>query len=160
MPLPEEAQNYIECFSKFEYALMESGYHKLDGECDACNRKGFLTSDWNTFKSEKLSDATLRLLKSLSDEAKYLILDPPQKRIINENNELDWHPVSIRSVSDAIDACKRVRNNLVHGGKYNDEKADRNRKLLKGATDIISKLTEYDENLKNCYDDAQFLSRN
>ncbi len=158
MPLPEEAQNYIECFSKFEYALMESGYHKLDGECDACNRKGFLTSDWNTFKKNKLPTLTLQDLKNISADTRYIIEQAPQKRIINDQGKPDWRDVSVSSVSDAIDACKRVRNNLVHGGKYNDEKADRNRKLLKGATDIIRKLTEYDTNLKNCYDDAQFLS--
>lgn len=159
MTLSNEAIQYLECFSKFEYALIMSGFHTECGGCKTCGKKGFLCSDWDRFKTEFLSRVTIEDLKKIHEDAEYLIASPPRKRAI-ESNQLIWKDVPVHSVSDIIDACRRVRNNLAHGNKhaYKNEETDqhRNKRLLSGSTQILEHIVKYCGSVQEFYYDASY----
>lgn len=163
MTLDDVAIEYFRCFSKFEYALLKAKYFKEEGGCANCKRKGILVSDWDKFEEECLSKLSPEHLKGISDNAAYFIAEPPKKRIIDENGNLDWRDVPVTTTKDVIHACRRLRNNLFHGNKYaQDEPRDdnksadqhRNLNLLQGALDILGEFLNRGVDVRKFYDDA------
>ncbi len=145
MSLEDDAKEYFIFFSKFEYALKEAGLFKKE--------QVRAEPDWGEYINS-LSELSLDDL-SVSDDAKYLIKNPPKNQIIN-NGKLGWKKINLTCLCDAINACKRVRNNLFHGAKPSNSGNDteRNKKLLKGSMDILKKTLENNESVKGIFDDA------
>lgn len=163
MTLDDVAIEYFRCFSRFEYALLKAQYFKEEGGCTNCKKKGVLVSDWDKFEVECLSELSLKKLKEISDDAAYLIAEPPKKRIIDASGNLDWRELPVTTTKEVIHACRRLRNNLFHGNKYaQDEPRDdkksadqqRNLKLLKGALDILGEFLNRGADVRKFYDDA------
>ncbi len=141
------AYDYFIFFAKFEYALKESGYFKNK----AINKPA--EADWNDYITS-LSNLSLEELKEKCNKnGKYLLNNPPKQQVIKsvEPNILDWKEKRISCLCSAIYACTRVRNNLFHGGKCNDDYTKRNRKLILGAMNILSITLKHNADVKHYF---------
>ncbi len=96
--------DFILWFSRFEYALKNSMFHKV--------ARGYLEPDWAALK-KSIKQKPIPL--SLREVLVLLATNPPNK----QTDHYTWVPVT----GDAdwpllIEALKTVRNNLFHGGKH------------------------------------------
>ena len=112
-----EVFDFFICFSKFECALKQAGYYHWN------ERHKKLSPDWKTFTKDIASefDKDSERRERILDEAiKYFQDHPPQKQTRKEG-QVDWKDVPYDNgplLEWLVDAIKRVRNNLFHGGKY------------------------------------------
>ena len=99
-------------FSRFEYALKAAGWAKA-------GRNNTAWPDWDKVM-KKLQEAKDR--DPVFDKAGILFTEPPKRQIL-ENDQLCWRKVkpSGNRSQQLIRSVKCVRNNLFHGGKYNDQ---------------------------------------
>ena len=111
--LNELSLELFRMFARFEYALKAAGYHEGNGEAKP---------DWRRF-AESIPDifdnpSTLELQTAID----YLEQHPPKKQVVKDN-VLEWQ-VSRPSTNLKSDLIllyvRRVRNNLFHGGKFNN----------------------------------------
>lgn len=90
-----------------------------------------------------------------SDAVAFLEREPPLKQVVRDNN-LTWEPAPVGQNTRAknIFVCvRRVRNNLFHGGKFEDtfRLNQRDRQLLESSLIILQRCTEVDEMLGKKY---------
>lgn len=128
----EVACRMFKSFSRLEYALKATGFHRGEGDAQP---------NWVLF-SQEIADVFVNPEAELKRAIDYLLEDPPRKQIIR-NGILTFESAEPGNVPRAekilIYAC-RVRNNLFHGGKFmGDEAQDlRDRELLKAVMVILS----------------------
>ncbi|MGF6575179.1 hypothetical protein ABH945_007308 [Paraburkholderia sp. GAS333] len=110
--VPPLAIKFFQVFSRFECALKRSGrYAKGDGQ--------WVTPRWGLFANDLGADFFSEVEKS--GMAKTLIERPPATQAILESGELGWKSnPPVETTNDLIDAVRKVRDNLLHGGKYRD----------------------------------------
>jgi hypothetical protein len=123
---------FFSVFGRLEYAM------KVGGFCG--NSKGRAVPDWKGFGKDvgpKLLGANV---KGLQEAVGYLLREPPgtQKfdagRVVFFDEPLDGYGDGFK----AIDATKRVRNNLFHGGKLLPHSAEgRDKRLLTSALIVL-----------------------
>jgi hypothetical protein len=115
IPGADAAVSFFVFFMRFEYALKRTNYLKK-------GRRGRAEADWKKF--------ALDLGKLFFDEVRSsgraaTLIDTPPKRQVVTNNELDWKEVkSIDGTIELLEAIRRTRNNLFHGGKVPIEGRD------------------------------------
>lgn len=110
--LNELAYEFARQFARIEYALKASGFHTGDGNAEA---------DWLTF-SHALENFVIEPTTPELAEAIELILKRPPRKQIVENDQLIWteaRPTTNSRAEELFVYIRRVRNNLVHGGKFN-----------------------------------------
>lgn len=93
--------------------------------------------------------------------APVLIDAPPKKQIKLADGRLGWRDMGpVKSTKDMFLAIRRARNNLIHGGKYQDdgsgyanmvEGAERNYALLDQSMTILRLALEPRPDLHACY---------
>ncbi len=140
-------------FSRIEYALKRSEY--VSG--DENNPK----ADWETFGKEIASVFNKHKCQELEEAIEYLKNNPPKKQILkiqNERRELDWRcpHEKLPEIQLLINAVKRVRNNLFHGGKYPSRPVadpSRNGELIKHSITVLKYLLYSSDKVKNHYDE-------
>jgi hypothetical protein len=128
--LSPEMATFLGIFLRFEFALKERGF---------CPRSGDALVEWGRVTKE-LGQAFFTRV-SESPEAATILQRPPKKQV-SDNYCLDWKvqrpPANIQELFEAV---RRVRNNLVHGGKSNPEHDPddplRNEKLVREAKWIV-----------------------
>jgi hypothetical protein len=128
--LPARGAELMRFFARFEYALKEIGYGKSgkNGEVDVA---------WDSFANEGLGGAFLEKIRG-SAVAPTILAKPPSKQVL-QGTSLSWEKgTPPASVQELIGAVRRVRNNLVHGGKSGDEDSDRNDKLVAEAIGVLT----------------------
>lgn len=109
LQMPRElACEFFAVFSRFEYALKESGFLYV-------NRNGRAAPDWDSFAAA----VTLQFIPTseLAQAIDFLNHEPPQI----QTSAYNWQHVPLRGatpVAMALDAAQRIRNNLFHGGKH------------------------------------------
>ena len=130
--LDQLAQMMFRTFSRLEYALKASGFHCGDGDANA---------NWRKF-SESLSGLFDQPRgETFKAAVAYVLAHPPKKQVIVDDH-LDWRVVEpdTNLTSDRVLIyVRRVRNNLLHGGKFNGHwfEPERSEALLRHSLSIL-----------------------
>lgn len=122
------ACEFFAVFSRFEFALKESGYVHV-------NRFKRATPDWDDFAATAVLQIPAG--SELARAVDFLNREPPQV----QQSAHDWAPIPLRGaapVATALDAAQRIRHNLFHGGKYTPHSpAGRDEALVRAALAIL-----------------------
>jgi len=150
--LPEVAVAFFVVFSRFECAMKRIGTYAIGDE------KG-VEADWGGLARDlgnPFFDAVIA--KGI---APVLIGKPPKKQIKMSDGTLGWRDMGpVQNVTDLFLAIRRARNNLIHGGKYQDDGsghanlvagAERNDALLGQSMDVMRLILESRHDLRGCY---------
>lgn len=110
--LPKLAIDFFVVFSRFECALKRSGTYAIGDD-------NGVSPDWDKFARD-LGPEFLVDVVAL-EIAPVLVGNPPKKQVKLVDGMLGWKDTNaVESTSDLFLAIRRVRNNLVHGAKYQD----------------------------------------
>lgn len=127
--LPKLGPELLCLFSRFEFALKEFGFGRT-GKGDA------VEANWDDFANRMLTPSYFDRVRK--NNLTPTILDNPPSRQVLNNGKLDWEICkSPPDVQSFIGAVRRVRNNLVHGGKSGDPDIDRNDRLVAEAIAVL-----------------------
>lgn len=127
--LPARGEEFLRIFARYEYTLKETGFGRA-------GKSGEVEAAWDDFANTVLTKKFLEHVKE-SGLAPTLLSKPPSKQILN-GGTLGWEEgTPPQSVQDLIGAVKRVRNNLVHGGKSGDKDSDRNDTLIAESISVL-----------------------
>ena len=133
--LEKRAFEFFFRFSKFEYALKMGGYLKSKkiGSNAEPNWDDFVKKHFGGFK--------------VSVESKKLIELAPMRQKIATEDRLEWKAVGLENdpteLGKVVRYLKAVRNNLFHGGKFDENKWEdnkRNRELIEVCNVILNEL--------------------
>lgn len=115
------ACEFFKEFARFEYALKAAGYYEFN------NRRDYLVVKWADFAKTQtvVSYFSKQHFGDLGNAISYLCQNPPKKQV----DELRWKDCekSGELSEQLCEYIRRVRNNLFHGGKSNEDWINRNR---------------------------------
>jgi len=115
-------------FSRFEYALKQSGY--------CCARDGAAQADWESFQNDlaKLDPAELDRVLACGQ---YIAKTPPKKQVL-QGTGLAWADSTPTepAIKTLLIYVRRVRNNLFHGGKMS-EGSERDSTLIRESLAVL-----------------------
>ncbi|MBX3570467.1 MAG: hypothetical protein KF914_20575 [Rhizobiaceae bacterium] len=112
--LPKLAVDFFVVFSRFECALKRSGTYARGNELG-------VDPDWDKLAKDLGTDFFTDV--KAKDIASVLIGEPPKKQIRQADGSLGWRDMgAVNGSADLFLAIRRARNNLLHGGKYRDER--------------------------------------
>src|SRR5436190_14601447 len=115
------ATDFFKKFSRGEFALKAGNFHKGVDRAAEADWERFALSIENTLSDQELSKPEAAMLK---EAVEFLLNEPPKKQYIDNNGNLEFRPnePDHKSRADLILLyVRRVRNNLFHGAKFNDE---------------------------------------
>jgi hypothetical protein len=113
--LSRDAVKLVATFLRFEFALKEAGF---------CPRGGDAIVEWGRV-TKKLGAVFYKAVRK-SGNADTIVKRPPKKQIARDH-QLEWErQAAPANVHQLFEAVRRVRNNLVHGGKSGGPDADPN----------------------------------
>ncbi len=126
-------------FARFEFALKAAGFFARDLERAA--------PDWTRF-AQSLDLEAARLDPRCAEAIEYFALHPPWRQVVTANG-LAWDSsVSfgrLERMDQLLKLVRRARNNLFHGGKFNDDVHSgpgRNEHLLRHSLAILHRCLE------------------
>lgn len=138
-------------FARFEFALKSSGFFRGD--------LGRVTPDWTRF-GESLDFDTARRGANCASAIDYFSLHPPWRQVV-AGGALGWDSsvgfATLERMDQVLDLVRRVRNNLFHGGKFNDDVHSgpgRNELLLRHSLAILHRCLELSPSVATAYDTA------
>jgi hypothetical protein len=140
------AIDLFKMFSRFEYSLKAIGFHEGEGDAKA-NWREFALSIEHQLEDPKSDDLRVAIT--------YILNNPPKKQVIL-NGKLVWND-SIPNTNSKADLVllyvRRIRNNLFHGGKFNDHwfAPDRSEELLRYSLFILKGCLEVSPDLLKAY---------
>ena len=141
--LPKRGEELFRIFARFEFALKEAGF--------ATNKHDTVEIHWDKFANDSLGATFFDKVKS-QKIAETILEKPPSKQIILNGN-IDWQPtLPPTNIQSLIGAVRRVRNNLLHGGKYGDIDAERDDKLVKESIAILILALEICEDVRQPFE--------
>ena len=152
-------------FSRFEYALKDSGLFKRPNNNEIKNfkEKGVLPEakpDWNKFATSLLNVFRIDRTKALKHACEYILDSPPIKQVII-NDGIAWgtplRPDSESEVVFFLRMVRCIRNNLFHGGKYNIEvhvDTQRTEMLLRSSLVILEECLSLATQVRQAFDKA------
>lgn len=112
--LPDLAVDFFVVFSRFECVMKRSGDYAQGDESG-------VNPDWD--KLAKDLGAAFFADVLTKDIAPVLIAEPPKKQIKQADGSLGWRDMGpVSNAADLFLAIRRARNNLLHGGKYRDQR--------------------------------------
>lgn len=150
--LPKLAVDFFVVFSRFEFALKQSGKYALGNDAG-------VKPDWEKFAR----DLGPNFLGHVSDNglAPVLVEKPPKKQVKLADGSLGWRDMGkVTSTTELFLAVRRVRNNLMHGAKYQDagdgrpdyvEGSERNDALLRQALTVMEVALQGTPAVYECY---------
>ena len=144
--LSEGAVKLVATFLRFEFALKECGFGQKDGDAQV---------EWGRVTKE-LGRKFYRSIQE-SGRAETIMRRPPKKQV-TRNHMLDWKPQGTpKNADELFAAVRRVRNNLLHGGKagdpdYDTNEPDRNEKLIREAQWVIEQALLQMEDVKDHFE--------
>lgn len=124
--------------ARFEYAIKRSGYRR-GSPCLAA---------WQRLGNELNSSSTAYQPQNVREAIDYLVGNPPMFL----NGEMEWTESALSGATDlgrALDAVVRVRNNLFHGRKGDNER--RNNLLFSHSICFISAILSDRHDIKEAY---------
>lgn len=143
---------FFALFSRWECALKR--YFPKRGQY------GEAQSDWEKFADE-VAGGMAGINSPSYEEARAHLLNSPPHRQHFENNQVTWQPNPKRS--DETDTryllrvVRDVRNNLFHGGKYQDgpvHELARDRRLIDAASAVLEACVDLDARIRIVFDEA------
>ncbi|RLK44973.1 hypothetical protein [Cupriavidus plantarum] len=141
--VPLLAIQFFQVFSRFECAMKRSGkYAKGDEQ--------WVNPRWPLFADDLGADFFDEVVNS--GHAETLIARPPNTQAILADGTLGWkvNP-PVKNTRELIDAVRKVRDNLLHGGKYRDdgygkpamvEGSERDETLLRESLNVLAMALE------------------
>ncbi len=139
--LTSEQIEFIQIFTRMEFALKECGYVRTGNQ----NAE----PDWSAFAKKILKNSFYEEEKKLSS---ILCNEPPMCQIIR-GEALDWKlAAKPDNIDDLINAVKRVRNNLLHGGKHGELDVDRNEALVSKSVELLKRAVVMDACIKSAFE--------
>lgn len=146
---------FILTFSRLESALKNTPKYLLgDANRAEPNWSAFLMSIDKVFDANKD--------KSIVDSVNYIVDNPPRKQV-NINGVLTWKDSTVDAGAALTkklgDYIRRVRNNLMHGGKFhgNYEPESRNYQLLKSSLIVMNYMIDLDKDVKTNFCEQLYL---
>lgn len=141
-------------FSKFEFALKNVGFLKMGREERTAD------PDWDCF-ARSLKDTFQRNSSPELEEAcGYLLEGPPMKQVVVDGR-LAWSKTglseSLTEVERVLLLVRRVRNNLVHGGKFSPEvfeDTSRQEQLLRSSLTVLDACLRLSTQVMNSFESA------
>jgi hypothetical protein len=131
-------------FAQYEYALKVMGYVKA-------GKSGQVEPDWDRF-ANSVGAQLLEMRAPKVVAAIEFLFNTPPKRQVFVNNQLEWRDVDSpdRSAQSLFGHIRRVRNNLYHGGKFNERwfAPDRSRTLIEHTLVLLDALAKSNEALR------------
>lgn len=130
---------YLIFFAKFDYAIARYGFFKKGRKINNQENIKTIDSDWDAF-ADKLSAEFYEEIKKNEKFAEIFKEGGPKIWAAVEGQSARFHSdISIKDTKTLIYACKHIRNNLIHGEKFQNDKADieRNYALLRCAREIL-----------------------
>lgn len=138
-------QKFFFTFSRFECALKNTpGY--LTGNNDA-------KPNWDVFANNISEEFDVTINNDVQQAVEYIIGEPPRKQI-NNNGMLVWEESIVDDNATITNKLciyiRRVRNNLMHGGKYNGNYSpeSRNYQLIKHSIVLLDYFLELSDEVK------------
>jgi hypothetical protein len=144
---------FLLVFSRFEYALKSGGYATTGDQ-----RTNAAKADWFKFLTAAEGKVGASRVDHDFDQARDLLLNHPPKLQVYRNNALEFVESERRQDTDLgfmLRLVKTVRNNLFHGGKYqNGPVSDpgRDRNLLEACIVILHACLDAFPELKATYE--------
>jgi hypothetical protein len=139
------ACEFFAVFSRFEFALKESGFVKGEGRA---------SPDWQRFARECILEVAQD--SPLAVSMGYLLAYPPQIQTPN----LKWKDVVLQGKTDvakALESLQRVRNNLFHGGKHPpNSPPGRDTELVSASLAVLYAVLEQNDQLRSDYETVLF----
>lgn len=153
--LPPGTEAFFKVFSRFEFALKESGHVRAVGDGNDAQ------ASWDDFAA-KLDDTLGKGVffdyVRTSGQAPTLLERPPKKQVCHGQSLSFVAPKKHATNSiELFNFVKRVRNNLFHGGKSGDPDADtddpkRNEKLIAEARWVLEEAIRHHEFVRNAFE--------
>lgn len=130
------AFRFFKLFAQYEFALKALGFHKVRG-------KNEVNPHWDAFANK----IGMLVFENQDDQTQlaieYLLENPPKRQVITDG-VLAWENVlsTDKSSQALFSHIRRVRNNLYHGGKFNNRwfEPDRSYKLISNALVVLDSL--------------------
>lgn len=140
------AGELFQVFSRTEYALKASGYHKGDGIAEA---------NWREFALDVENLIAQPRTQALREAINFFLSSPPKKQVI-VGGIIQWEASDPATESEAdrlLIYVRRVRNNLFHGGKFNGRwfAPERSEALLRHSLTILSVCVESVPSVREAY---------
>lgn len=140
--------NFFAVFSRFEYAMKATRYCRSDRYRNA-------VPNWRLLREILGEPIELDLQGNAVVLVDYLISEPPQVQKYEQGSAI-FRAVPLsgtRRGEWAIDAAKRVRNNLFHGGKHTPHStAERDTRLILAALVVLDACLQADADLRAEFD--------
>ena len=143
---------FFRTFAGSEYALKATGFYRHD--------RDNATPDWARFAESAPVRGVFGdpVEPGLAEAVEYILTHPPRKQVI-ENGGLAWSDRPTRAASQSgrvLELVGRVRNNLFHGGKGNQDWFDpeRTEQLLRHSLTILDRCLEASEEVAGAYNNG------
>lgn len=137
------ACEFFSVFSRFEFALKESGYFYC------FKRNSRIAPNWKKFADIAVLQAPAGSELALAMD--FLNREPPQVQTAAHK----WEPVPLRGtapIATTLEAVQRIRNNLFHGGKYTPHSPPgRDEALLRAALVVLLACVAQNSNVGAAY---------
>ena len=138
-------QNFFFTFSRFECALKNTPKY-LTGNTEA-------KPNWDVFANDISQKFNVNVNKKVKGAVDYIIGEPPRKQI-NIKGNLVWQESLVNTNATLTNKLsvyiRRVRNNLMHGGKFNGNynPETRNFQLINSSLILLDYFLELDTDVK------------
>lgn len=138
---------FFAVFSRFEFALKDTGFCGI--------QRGRAQPDWRTFAHDVENQIGTIQDQEFLQAIAFLMEQPP--RVQTTQNDWDDIPLPEGLALAAIEAIKRVRNNLFHGGKHTPQsEPGRDHRLVESALVVLEGLLTCNENVRISYETHTF----
>lgn len=141
---------FIDAFMSAESALKHGGFGYMQG--------GAACAHWDKYASSiktSFDDVADNLFR---DAVTYLVQHPPRKQVINDS-ALEWKeappPADSSASQQSLLMVRRVRNNLLHGGKSyvmgGADTSERNDKLVRSCLVVLNHAMNLNKDVRAHY---------
>jgi hypothetical protein len=145
---PELICEFLAVFSRIEYSLKATKY--ADGRANS------VSPSWDSFANDIDEEFLMMAIddNELKEAINYLKNKPPKKQISREGR-LTFIEQNInetqKQTQQILLMVRRVRNNLFHGGKYDQNTDNRDELLIKCSLKILSECVKIDDDVNRAY---------
>jgi hypothetical protein len=145
---PSLVCEFFAVFSRFEYAMKATRYCGADRHQNA-------VPDWRGLQRDLGEPLAAATDESLQVAIAYLLAEPPWiQRVIDGRPDFQTSPlVGANAGVQALEAARRVRNNLFHGGKHTPHSPpERDARLIEAALMVLRTCLALSPDLDSEYD--------
>lgn len=129
-------------FARFEFALKELGFIRPGDIAEPA---------WRRFAEEMADSIRVYRGSELEKAIDFLCREPPQV----QTGQLNWEERQLHGatkIEQSLDAVKRIRNNLFHGGKHTPHSLPgRDEQLIRSSLIVLYACLEQNEALRQAY---------